>query len=69
MVPCLVLNLDRSTDRLADITAQFLRIGMPFERIPAIDGRKPLPDHVRGFLHRGLAKDRVGGIWRRRARM
>lgn len=50
MVPCLVLNLDRSTDRLADITAQFLRIGIPFERIPAIDGRKPFPDHVRGFL-------------------
>lgn len=34
---CLVINLDRSVSRLAHITDEFARIGMPFERVSAID--------------------------------
>jgi glycosyl transferase, family 25 len=36
---CLVINLDRSPDRLAHIMAEFTRIGIAFERIAAIDAR------------------------------
>jgi glycosyl transferase family 25 len=42
---CLVINLDRSPDRLAHITAEFARIGITFERIVAIDARDH-PDMV-----------------------
>ncbi len=34
---CLVINLDRSVDRLADVMAEFSRIGVPFERVAGID--------------------------------
>ena len=34
---CLVINLDRSTDRLAHVTAEFERAGMTFERVAAVD--------------------------------
>lgn len=34
-----VINLDRAPDRLARIGAQLRRLGLPFERLPAIDGR------------------------------
>lgn len=34
---CLVINLDRSSDRLAHVTAEFSRAGVPFERIQAVD--------------------------------
>lgn len=37
---CLVINLDRSPDRLAHMTAEFARIGIAFERVVAIDGRQ-----------------------------
>lgn len=36
---CLVINLDRSSDRLAHVTAEFGRIGIAFERVVAIDAR------------------------------
>lgn len=43
----LVINLDRSRDRLAHITAEFTRIGIAFERIEAIDARnRPELDHI-----------------------
>jgi len=42
---CLVINLDRSPDRLAHISAQFSKIGAMFERVEAIDGNR-LADHV-----------------------
>ncbi|WP_027164292.1 glycosyltransferase family 25 protein [Mesorhizobium sp. WSM1293] len=35
----LVINLDRSPDRLARVTAEFARIGVPFERVQGIDAR------------------------------
>jgi glycosyl transferase family 25 len=37
-VPAYVINLDRSTDRLAFMHQQAERFGLPFERVPAIDG-------------------------------
>ena len=33
----LVINLDRSADRLAQVTTQFARIGAPFQRVPGVD--------------------------------
>lgn len=36
---CLVINLDRSRDRLAHMVAEFARIGVRFERFAAIDAR------------------------------
>lgn len=36
---CLLINLDRSKDRLAHMTAEFSRLGVAFERVAAIDGR------------------------------
>jgi glycosyl transferase family 25 len=35
----MVINLGRSTDRLAEVTVEFARIGVPFERIAAVDAR------------------------------
>ena len=34
---CLVINLDRSADRLAHVTEQFARIGVPFQRVAGVD--------------------------------
>ncbi|AZO72067.1 MAG: glycosyltransferase family 25 protein [Mesorhizobium sp.] len=54
---CLVINLDRSSDRLAHVIAEFDRIGIPFERIAAVDalGRpdlaslQQLPERIPGL--------------------
>lgn len=35
-----VINLDQDTERLDFFTANFARLGIEFERIPAVDGRK-----------------------------
>ncbi|MBZ9739701.1 MULTISPECIES: glycosyltransferase family 25 protein [unclassified Mesorhizobium] len=35
---CLVINLDRSPARFSQVTAEFGRIGITFERVPAVDG-------------------------------
>lgn len=35
------INLDRRPDRLAYITAEFARAGLPFERIAAVDAQDP----------------------------
>jgi glycosyl transferase family 25 len=50
---CLVINLDRSPARLAHVTAEFIRIGIAFERVAAIDAanqmdlsrKKPRAEH------------------------
>jgi len=34
---CLVINLDRSSDRLAHMRDEFVRIGMPYQRVRAMD--------------------------------
>ncbi|MFD2056222.1 glycosyltransferase family 25 protein [Mesorhizobium calcicola] len=43
---CLVINLDRSQDRLAHITSEFAHIGIDFERVAAVDaqGRSDLAE-------------------------
>lgn len=40
---CIVINLDRSTGRLQEIAAEFERIGVPFTRLSAVDGRTLSP--------------------------
>lgn len=44
MLPVFLINLDRSPDRLAAMTAQFDALGIPFERIAAVDGRTLPPE-------------------------
>ena len=38
-IPIFVINLDRATERLANISKQFEALGLAFERVPAVDGR------------------------------
>ena len=38
-----LINLDRSPERLAFMTAQLARLGIPFTRVPAVDGRALAP--------------------------
>lgn len=35
----LVINLDRAPERLSKITAQLEKLGLPWERVPAVDGK------------------------------
>jgi glycosyl transferase family 25 len=39
-----VINLDRAPDRLARITTQLSRLGLPFTRLPAVDARQLTPE-------------------------
>jgi len=48
-VPVLLINLDRSTDRLARMRTEFAGAGLAFERFPAIDGTD-LPPSVRPYF-------------------
>lgn len=36
---CYLINLDRSPDRLEQMKAEFERLGLTFDRVPAVDGR------------------------------
>lgn len=40
----LVINLDRAPERLARITGQLAQVGLPFERLPAVDARAFTPE-------------------------
>jgi glycosyl transferase family 25 len=42
--PIFVINLDRDPDRLVDMQREFARVGLSFERIPAILGTDLPPD-------------------------
>ena len=42
----LVINLDRSPDRLAAIAAQLEKLGLPFERVAAIDGKTLSDEYI-----------------------
>lgn len=57
---CLVINLDRSPDRLAHITAEFARIGIAFERVVAMDARDR-PDLMLQRQHPMYAIRRLSG--------
>ena len=67
-IPVYVLNLDRSTDRLAHITGQLSAMSMPFVRIAAVDGRAyPTTDdpeysaaRTRRFMGRELNAGELG---------
>ncbi len=48
-VPVIVVNLDRSTDRLAHMRAEFERVRLSFERFPAVNGTD-LPENVRSYF-------------------
>lgn len=39
-----VINLDRAPERLARISAQLDRLGLPFTRLPAVDARRLTPE-------------------------
>lgn len=48
-VPVMLINLDRSTDRLARMQREFDRAGVRFERFPAVHGTD-LPGSVRSYF-------------------
>lgn len=50
-IAVLVINLDRSTDRLAFMRDQAARIGFEFERIPGVEGLNVPPDLAPYFAH------------------
>jgi glycosyl transferase family 25 len=58
--PVYLINLDRSPDRLAFMQAQFVRLGMAFERIPAVDGRGVAADRHNWRHHAPLRDGEVG---------
>ena len=41
-----VINLDRAPERLARITAQLQRLGLPFHRLAAVDARSLAPEQL-----------------------
>ena len=45
----ILINLDRSTDRLARMKAEFERVGVDFERFPAVSGTD-LPESVKPYF-------------------
>jgi glycosyl transferase, family 25 len=47
--PIIVINLDRDTDRLAHMQAELARLGLPFERFPALRGDALPTDLARYF--------------------
>lgn len=49
LVPTFVINLDRSKDRLAHMQGEFTRVGMPFVRLPAVEGAN-LPDAAKPYF-------------------
>lgn len=48
-IPVFLVNLDRDADRLAHMSAEFARVGLGFERVPAVLGTA-LPDRLAGHL-------------------
>lgn len=47
---CYLINLDRSTDRLAYMAAQLSRVGLEYLRVPAVDGRSLTPSELRALV-------------------
>ena len=66
-LPIFVINLDRSPERLALLSAQARASGLRFERISAIDGTRQLPSwaavqfmNAHGGIRGGLSEGEVG---------
>lgn len=49
--PVYLINLDRAPERLAGMEAMLADLSLPFERVPAVDGRQ-LSDPIAGFSER-----------------
>jgi glycosyl transferase, family 25 len=61
--PVLIINLDRSPDRLSFQRSQALRLGLRFERIPAADGVRLLQADFELYAYqwlRPLSRTEVG---------
>lgn len=61
MVPCYLINLDRSPDRLAFISRRLQSLGIQYTRLAAVDG-KLLPEAERASFI--AARPRDGRSWR-----
>ncbi len=48
-IPCFVINLDRSTERLSNMNRQFSNQSVEFERISAVDGASISPQYIERF--------------------
>ncbi|MGA7323464.1 MAG: glycosyltransferase family 25 protein [Rhodomicrobium sp.] len=53
-IPILVINLDRSTDRLRDITQKLNGMNLAFERIAAVDGKDLTEQQKRAVYRKRL---------------
>lgn len=62
MIKALLLNLDRSPDRLEAIAAQFKTIGVHFERMSAVDGKVATEEEFQKFVS---LRQRDGNLWNR----
>lgn len=68
MIPAFLINLDDSVERLAEASAQLQSADIPFQRVPAFDGRGlsldqfPDYDHARAlaFMGRPLRGGEIG---------
>jgi glycosyl transferase family 25 len=58
--PVYLINLDRSPERLMLMQEQFARLEIPFERIPAVDGRGATADRHNWRHHAPLRDGEVG---------
>ena len=72
LMRCLVINLDRSPDRLAHVSAEFDRIGIAFERVAAVDAlRRPdlsqMPMRIEASLPWRLADTEIACLLSHRA--
>jgi glycosyl transferase family 25 len=77
MLPVFLINLERSADRLARMTAEFQRVGVGFERFPAVNGTDLPAGHASYFCDASgriaspLSPGEIGcyashlGIWQR----
>ncbi|MBZ0165033.1 MAG: glycosyltransferase family 25 protein [Notoacmeibacter sp.] len=59
-IPCYLINLDRSADRLRSFAAQAAEIGIAFERVAAVDGGKIGADDQEKLIARVCGKLPVG---------
>jgi len=64
-IPAFVINLDGSDKRLDEVRRECDRIGLPFTRIPAVDGRNrpasSFPEYDQRRTVRFLDRDLLGG--------
>ena len=58
--PIWVLSLPDSTDRRAEVRAQFEAIGLPFSFLDAVDGRNGLPDEFERQVDRAETRAHYG---------